>query len=311
MVNTGIDRYKRHDYEGARAMFSRAYDADPSQVEIVFNLALAELQSGHPVDAARHLRAYVASPQAQPERVASARSKWLPDAEAEVGRLSIEAPAGTQVSVDGATLGTAPFVDPVYVAPGEHDLRAQTGSEERTMHISAVAGETISVRFLMKDAPPTPPPASPPPASAGSIENPAAVDEAPPPPRGPQPAKVATVLGLGVAAVAAAGVALGFGVGSQTAENHADDLRSSLKSTSACYPGLPSIPAACTQLQSAISAQGRDYKLQLGFYTGAGVLAVAAVATWFLWPRRTAQTSWSVQPAFDARSASAQIVGAF
>ncbi|MGH7297657.1 MAG: hypothetical protein ACRELB_22155, partial [Polyangiaceae bacterium] len=210
LIDTGIDRYKRHDYDGARVMFSQAYQADPSQVGTLFNLALAELQSGHPVDAARHLRTFVASPQAQPERVESARSKWLPEAEAEVGRLSIEAPAGTAVSVDGAPLGQAPFGDPIYVAAGQHDLVAKLGSGERSMHVNAVAGKVISVQFVPDENATTPAPVSLPPAPAAAIENPASPDEAAPSPgHGAPPAKIVTVAVLCGMAVAAAGVAIG------------------------------------------------------------------------------------------------------
>ncbi|MGH7297651.1 MAG: hypothetical protein ACRELB_22125, partial [Polyangiaceae bacterium] len=88
-------------------------------------------------------------------------------------------------------------------------------------------------------------------------------------------------------------------------------LRAGLVSSSACYPGQPSLPPTCAELQSAVYAQGRNFKLQVGFYAGAGALAAGAVTTWFLWPRRSAQSSWSIQPTFDARSGGAQVIGAF
>jgi hypothetical protein len=312
LINSGIDRYKRHDYEGARAMFSRAYELDPTEVGTLFNLALAELQSGHPVDAARHLRAYLASRQAQPGRLESVRSKWMPEAEAQVGRLRIEAPTGAQVLVDGSTLGEAPFQGLVYIAAGEHDLTSKIGSAQRSMHVTAVAGKVISVSFMAEEAPPAPAPASPPPAPVVAIEKPVAIDGAAPPPQGgTQTAKVVTVVALGSSAVAAAAVALGFGVGTRNAENRANGLRGGLSSTSACSAGQPSIPASCSALQSAVDTQGRDYGLQLGFYTGAGVLAVAAVTSWLVWPHRAAPSAWSIEPAFAARSASAQLVGVF
>ena len=40
LLSTGVDRYTRHDYEGARDVFARAYELDPTQVGTLFNLAL-------------------------------------------------------------------------------------------------------------------------------------------------------------------------------------------------------------------------------------------------------------------------------
>jgi hypothetical protein len=311
LMATGIDRYKRHDYEGARAIFARAHEVSPSEVGILFNLALAEIQSGHPVDAATHLRAFMASSQAQPERRESARSKWLPEAEAQIGRVSVDAPSGTEVSIDGTSVGAAPLEQPVYVTPGDHEVRAKLATGERSMHISAPAGNIVTARFVPEEPPP-PQPASglPPPP-----ERVAVAEVAPPPTaRATQPGKLITVAAIGGTAIAAAGIALGFGQASIGAQNHAQALRSQpeLSSTSSCYPpGSSSLPAGCADLSAATSDQNRYYSLQLGFYAAAGALAVGAVTTWFLWPHPAAQSSWSIQPTVDVHSASAQLVGSF
>jgi hypothetical protein len=311
LIHTGVDRYKRHDYEGARAIFLRAYEVDPSLVGTLFNLALAEIQSGHPVEAARHLRSYVASPQAQSERIESARSKWLPEAEAQIGRLSIEAPAGTEVSVDGAAVGTAPFGDLVYIAAGDHNLTAKIGSAERSMRVSAVAGKIIAVQFVADDAQPPPMAANVPPAPAASSSGPAAAEEPTASPRsGTSLAKTVTVATMGSVAVLATGFGVAFAVETYHDVNRANTLRAGLSSNS-CAPGQPSVPAACPQLASANSDQHRDYDLARDLYIVGGVATAATVATWLLWPRSTSPSAWSIRPAFDARSASAQLSGAF
>jgi hypothetical protein len=309
LVSTGVERYTRHDYEGARDAFARAYELDPSQVGTLFNLALAELQSGHSLEAVRHLRTYLASPLAQPERVDSIRSKWLPQGEARIGRLSVDAPAGSTASVDGVVVGDAPFAAPVDVTAGEHDVQAKLGSREQLLHVSTPAGAIVAVRFLSSVAEAPPAPASAPLAPSASR---VATDEpAPAAPSGSSaPAKIVTVSVLGAAALAATGVAIGFGAGSVNAENRAKGLRSSL-STNACAPGQSSLPPACPQLASANSEQDHDYRLQIDFYVTAGALAAVGVATWFLWPRSSTQSAWSIHPAFEAHSASAFVVGAF
>jgi hypothetical protein len=313
LIESGFERYKRRDYEGARTVFARAHEVDPSEVGILFNLALAELHSGHPVDAANHLRAFIASTQAQPDRRESARTKWLPEAESQIGRVSVDAPAGTQVSMDGTAIGVAPFDQLIYVAPGDHDLAAKFGSGEHSMRVTAVAGNIVTARFVPEPAPPAlpasglPPPPPPP-------EKPV-VAEAPPSRRtSPSTAKIVTVAAIGGTAIVATGIAIGFAQASLGAENHAKSLRSQpeLSSTSSCYPpGSPSLPAGCADLSAAVSDQSRYYWLQVGFYVGAGALAATAVTTWLLWPNATRESSWSIQPAVGARSAGAQFVGSF
>jgi hypothetical protein len=308
LLNTGVERYTRHDYEGARDAFARAYELDPTQAGTLFNLALAELQSSRPLEAVRHLRTYLASPLARPERIESIRSKWLPQAEARIGRLSIDAPAGSTTSVDGVVVGDAPFAAPLDVAAGEHDVRVKLGSREELLHVNTPPGVVTAARFVSTAAEAPPPAASAPPAPSARL----IATEEPAPAASPEdsPAKIVTVSIVGAAALAATGVAIAFGVGAVNAKNRADTLRSGL-SSSACAPGQPSVPQACSQLASATSDQNHNYGLQIDFYVTAGALAAAGVATWFLWPRSRSQSAWSIQPSFDGRSASALVVGAF
>src|SRR5208283_4797361 len=67
-VKLGVQDFKRQDYEAARVSFGHAYSVDPNAA-VLLNLALAELQSGHPVDAIRHLRSYLKDPSADPAKV--------------------------------------------------------------------------------------------------------------------------------------------------------------------------------------------------------------------------------------------------
>ena len=308
LLSTGVERYTRHDYDGARDAFVRAYELDPTQVGILFNLALAEIQSGHPLEGARHLRAYLASPLARPERFESIRSKWLPQAEARIGRVSIDAPAGSTVSVDGVVLGDAPFAGPIDVAVGEHDVRARLGSREDLLHVSTPAGAIVAVRFLSPAADAPPPPSVPPASGA----RPVATDErAPAPASGDSPAKVITVSVLVAGALAATGAAIAFGVGAVNAQNRAAGLRAGLSSSSACAPSQASIPPACSQLAAATSDQSHNYSLQIDFYATAGAIAAVGIATWLLWPRAQSHSAWSIRPALDGRSAGAIVMGAF
>jgi hypothetical protein len=299
LIETGIDRYKKHDYEAARFLFARAHEIDPSEMGILFNLALAELQSGHPVDAAKHLRTFIGSPQAQLERRESARTKWLPEAEAQVGQLSIAAPTGTAVSVDGVAVGASPFEQPVYVTPGDHDVRAKLGSGEHALRITAMAGNIVVARF---DPEPLPLPPSPAPAAPVPVPKPPALERAPPPSgTAPSVGKILTVAGLAVSAAVAAGAGVALAIDTQSKHNQYEAL--------SCDAGpSPSSNATCGRLSQNGQTEGVIANV---LYVGGGVLAAGALATLVLWPNAPAKSSWVLRPTFDPRSASAMVQGSF
>jgi hypothetical protein len=296
LIESGLERYKRQDYEGARGIFARAYEVAP-EIGILFNLALAELHSGHPVDAAIHLRTFIASTQAAPERRESARLKWLPEAEAQVGQLSITAPPGTAVAVDGAAIGVAPFEQPVYITPGDHGVTAKSGSGERYRRISVDAGHVAAVRFEPELAPPPPPQPEAPPAPT----KPALPERAPSPPATtPSVGKIVTVGGIGVAAALAATAGVALALDTQR-------KRDQYESASCDKPPQAS-SASCGGLAQSGQNEG---VLANVLYVGAGVLAGGAIATLFLWPNTPTTKSWMLRPTFDHRSAAAFLVGSF
>jgi hypothetical protein len=299
LIDTGIERYKKHDYEAARFLFGRAHEIDPSETGILFNLALAELQSGHPVDAAKHFRTFIGSPQAQLERRESARTKWLPEAESQIGQLSISAPTGAVVSIDGTAVGATPFEQPVYVTPGDHEVRAKLASGEPALRITATAGSVVVARF--EPEPPAPPPA-PVRASPASLPKPAMPERAPPTPgTAPSLAKIFTVAGLAVSAGVAAGAGVAVAIDTQSKHNQYEAL--------SCDAGpSPSSNATCGRLSQNGQTEGVVANV---LYVGGGVLAAGALATLILWPNAPAKSSWVLRPTFDPRSASAIVQGSF
>src|SRR5579862_6575179 len=100
LVRQGSDCFLRHDYEGARVALLRAYGFAP-RAETVLKLGVAELQSGHPVEAAQHLHEYLRHTEQPADKLDLVRTKWLPRAEAETARLDVFVPAGAEVLVDG------------------------------------------------------------------------------------------------------------------------------------------------------------------------------------------------------------------
>ncbi|MBV9946524.1 MAG: hypothetical protein JOZ69_06730, partial [Myxococcales bacterium] len=90
-----------------------------------------------------------------------------------------------------------------------------------------------------------------------------------------------TVVGVSTAAVASVALGVYFALQSQSEKSTSDAFRASYRE-GGCFRTPGSTP--CTQWNDAVQAQSRDAALSNGFYIGGGVLAAAAVATWFLWP---------------------------
>jgi hypothetical protein len=290
-ASRGIEFYKHHQYEEARQAFEEAYSTQHS-TSALLGLAMAELQSNHVLDATRHLRQYLRAPDAPADKLESVRSKWLPQAESQIGRLAIDAPAGAQLVLDGFNQGDNPFPASIDVAPGDHEVEVKLGAWSRSVHVNALRGAIVSVKIDREpEAAPSPPPPAPPPAPD--------VVSAPAAHRQPSTAKIVTVAIVGGAAVIATGLAVGFAVGSHNEANQANTLRSGL-SSSACSGQQQPLPPTCPELAAATSAQGRDYNLATDLYVTGGVLAGAAVATWLLWPN-----TWGLRPTFDGHTAGA------
>ncbi|MGH7437877.1 MAG: hypothetical protein ACRENE_19535 [Polyangiaceae bacterium] len=286
LVVQGADLFTHGDYEGARTAFARAYELDPKATTL-FDLALSELNADHPVEAAAHLRAYLMHAEEPPAKLESVRSKWLPRAEARTARLEVFAPAGSQLSVDGAVPqdakpATGPSGAPmtsIVVAAGEHEVNARQGTLSETQHVSARGGELVELHF-QRVAAPAPAVAI---GWAGSGEAHERAEG------GAARAKWITVVALGSAAVVAAGFGVGFGI---AATNKANDAQSAQDRIS---PGSPwsrsacngaSDPPLCTQLKSDVDANREYWFASAASYVGAGVLGAASLATWMLWKPR-------------------------
>ena len=305
-VKRGVDDFKRSDYESARVAFGHAYEVEPKATTLL-SLALAELQSGHALEAVRHLRAYVRDPDAEPAKVDVVRSKWLPRAEEQTARVVVEAPPGAEVLVDGQTQGTAPLADPVDVSAGEHEVVARLGSWLRSTHVSTTGGQVFRAHFEMAAEPPPAPAAAPP---AAPPPPPPAAPEGPAIGRSPSAGKIVTVVSLTTAALVAAGLGVVCSVDAQSDASHVTNLSAALPSSSACT-GSNAGSLQCTTLQHAIQTYNQDRSTATGLYITGGVLAGAALVTWLVWPNQRTQSAWYVHPTVEARTAGVVLDGSF
>jgi len=85
-MHAGAEQFTRKQYEAARESFAQAYALDPAAVALL-DLAMAELETNRPVEAAAHFRAYLARPDAEEDKRGAVQAKCLPRAEAQLGRV--------------------------------------------------------------------------------------------------------------------------------------------------------------------------------------------------------------------------------
>jgi hypothetical protein len=291
----GLARVKSHDFEAARLSFAQAYTV-LHRPQILWNLALAEEKTGHEVEALQHFRGVAEDPAAGPDRANAQRH--VDSLMALTGHIDVKAPPGAQVSVDGSTTFTAPLANPIDVVPGRHVVDADVAVGPRSIPVEVAEGQVARVSFVPAEAPAAPPPPSTPTAPAPAPEGPVGVrapaaspDEATTAEGSYPPARTITAASLGGAAVVAFGLGIYFGLQSRSQASTVNSFVSHNPSDY-CTGSPNSGSATCTQWNSAYQAQNRDGVVSDVAYVSGGVLAAAAVATWFLWPRGTHGSAW-------------------
>lgn len=156
----GVTFYDAKDYEKARAAFLQAY-ALKKHPSVLLNLAQSELRSGHEADAAQHFDQYLReNPAATPAERGEAE-KGLAAARARVAEVTVSAPAGAQIFVDGEPVGAAPLPGPVFLPPGNHKLEARKDGATGASDVVAAAGAKSTAALSFGETPAAGPVATP------------------------------------------------------------------------------------------------------------------------------------------------------
>jgi hypothetical protein len=296
----GLARVRAHDLEGALQSFRQA-TALMRKPAIVWNLALTEEKTNHPVDALAHFKEYLRQlPADDPDRPRA--QKHIDALNAAAGHIEVVAPIGAAITVDGThPLGTAPLGDVVDVLPGHHDIEARLGAVVKTVGIDALLGATTLADFRGMDAAMTGPGATAPqPDGAAASGERAAPDTGQGTGNGgfftPRVTTAAILAGV---AVVALGTGVGFGVASSSNQSTAAGYAS--QHPLACSNTAPD-PAVCSKWQSAVSAQNTDTTASIVSYIAAGAFATGAVLAYVLWgtERKSVSTMWFVPTASPA-----------
>ncbi len=252
-----------HDIEGARAKFAQAYALQP-RPEILWNLAVCELDLGRAEESVRHLRAYVRDPEAR-ESLTARVPELLARARAALGALRIVAPREAVVRVDGHVIDARDWRDePLDLAPGDRVLVVELHGERHEDIVAVRRGETLERRF--EAAPPAPPALAP---ASSAVPAPLAPPSAATPTHG---ADATWPLVLGGLGLAAAGAGIAFSLASQTDADDATRARAGAAGLDCRVD--PAAP--CSALRDALDAGRVHAWLAVGSYASAALLAGGA-----------------------------------
>jgi len=147
----GVDAFRAGNYEEARRAFAECYQIMPKS-DVLRNLSISEIQSGHYVSAARHLKQLLATPGELPSTVREEATNRLAQAEAQIGQLAIRVDiSGAEVSIDGGVIGRTPLDGNWYIEPGQHEINvSKPGYPIESRQIFALAGVTIPVDIALE-----------------------------------------------------------------------------------------------------------------------------------------------------------------
>ncbi len=259
----GVDYYDKGQYENARLAFLQAY-ALKKHPAVLLNLAQSSAKANHPLEASKYFQQFLReATNVSPQQKQDAES-GLAEVRQKLGRIEIVAPAGTEISVDDAKVGNAPFAEPVDVDPGPHTVKSPT----ETVKVIATVGQKVQAKFggAATTAPPVvapttttetppatpPPPTTPPPADttaqAGADTGASRHTDLFSPPRSMGP----VYGGLAVAGIGIAGTII-FAAFKADAQSKADSVANEIRS--AANSSTPRIDPAgiCTRTDASVT----------------------------------------------------------
>ncbi|HEX7663089.1 MAG TPA: hypothetical protein VF407_01190, partial [Polyangiaceae bacterium] len=140
----GLAFVQAGQYEQARLAFQQAYaiSKDPTTL---WNLALAEMKTGHEVDALRHFREFKRDPKAKQTDIPQCDA-LIQRMEAQTCQVDVQTAPGAQITVDGEKWSEeAPTKDPIDVGEGVHTIRVQLGAQWASKDVNATKGQRITI----------------------------------------------------------------------------------------------------------------------------------------------------------------------
>ncbi|MBN2343238.1 MAG: hypothetical protein JXX29_09725 [Deltaproteobacteria bacterium] len=236
LFNEGVSHYNKKEYEIAADLFQRAYDAKPSW-KLLFNIGQAQAASKRYGLAIQAFEGYLidggdnVSVERQETTVAEIERLRLL-----VGLLSITAPDGLEVVVNGAIRGTTPFSAPLQVAVGTHTVEfIRSGEIIYETSVSIGSGITTAITYeedavLSQPLPTVEPTSTETPDTEPAANNDGTADienspapASPPPLQNKMTPKLVTGIILGGAGIVSVGLGTAFAVAAGKSYQAAQD----------------------------------------------------------------------------------------
>jgi hypothetical protein len=247
--------YDEGKYAQAYVAFVAAW-AIKKHPSIAGNLADCEVKLGKYRDAAEHFRYIVAdtSGDAKPADKRRAQER-LDEVLKRIGVITLTAvPSGTELTLDGASLGKAPLPDSVFVDSGQHTLEGRAeGYLPSRVTFDVAAGTAKAMQLSLVPEPP-PRRSVVPGAVIGGV------------------AGVALATGIGLVAVAAQKRSTAQGLNQTITQAH-----------QRCFMGAANYDSLCAELASTSLTSDTLDRAGVGVLIGAGAAAVGSLL-YFVWP---------------------------
>jgi hypothetical protein len=318
----GLKLFDKGDYEAARLEFMQAQAIFP-RPSLLRNLAMTELRTHRPLEALQHLQALLADGTTSGEtRVLGERD--LGEAYAQTGHLSISAPVGARVKVDGTEVGVAPLKGAIDLAVGPHGVDADAGGVAMHESVNATAGKLTEVAFVKATVAQTQVVQMPGGGGAGGagMGKPAPIDAVigvPPATATPYWNGRRTV-GIVIAGVGVVGMVVGGVFGAERGGATTDATNALASAKSAAGPSVPasavctnpssSGTSSCVSLSNALSSNGSDAHVEEVMLVGGGVLVAVGLITAF-WPEGKDAPTTGIVPSVGPHNAGLQWSGSF
>ena len=158
---SGVGFFTDQKYAEALAEFDRAYEIAPATI-VLYNIAACHRYLSHYSEAVKYYRRFLdeseGGAKVPADRIVAAKAE-LDDILSKIARVSVTAPDGAEVMVDGEPVGTMPLDMPLIVAPGEHKVVVKlAGKKDGDKSLKLASGDEVSVKINLSDAPKAPPP---------------------------------------------------------------------------------------------------------------------------------------------------------
>lgn len=301
----GVRHFEAREFGAAAASFAQAWKLTGDE-SYLWNEALAELNAGQPLVALKHLEECRRTKGLSIAHAAQVEAA-LRDARSRVTLFEVHAPPHTIIFLDGLPAGTSPLPEAIAAEPNEpHVVSGRLGDGEDVKTVPPLGTVRTIVELAPKSS--TPPADRAPTAGVDRKAPSRTAAKAPAPTAEPSSARSLMVLGLGVAALATAGVSVLFAVDAAHQSSRADSLRQQLDAQPGVQPGTSCYgvtTGVCADLADAVRSHSNDKSVAVGTGIAAGALFAGAVATWLLWPapRTRTSSSWTIDPTVSREGA--------